>query len=249
MNRVTAVCLSAMALTSGAAAAQDQEPPRYVYEAYNQVSDLQAWNGFHQKYAVPILRQLQSDGVIQGWTAAQHHTGGQYNSRLAIRTYDWASINTFWSEFFSRLSSAVPEGEMNAWFSMSRAHRDDIWELGAINTSQRPTNFMYQAAFQIGFADLEEWNANFTNQLRPILDELVGEGLLGGYVVFNHNTGGPLNWKLLYLFEEWDKMDDFFQQLGSRMSQRVPAAAQAAQLVQAHTDDLWVPVPAQASSN
>jgi len=247
MNRITAVCLSTMALMSGAAAAQDQQPPRYVYEAYNRVSDLGAWNGFYREYAVPILRQLQSEGVIQGWSASQHHTGGDYNSRWAIRTYDWAGINRFWSEFFSRVASTVPAERMDAWLALSQAHRDEIWEFGTINTSQRPTNFMYQAAFQIGFADLDEWNEAFDSTTRPVLDELMAEGLLGGYVVFNHNTGGARNWKLLYLFEEWDKMDDFFQQMFSRITARNPAAPQVSHLVRSHADDLWVPVPAEAA--
>ena len=106
---------------------------------------------------------------------------------------------------------------------------------------------MYQAAFQIGSTDLDEWNEAFENTTRPVLDELMAEGMLGGYVVFNHNTGGPRNWKLLYLFEEWDKMDDLFQQMFSRITARNPAAPQVGHLIRSHADDLWVPVPQAAN--
>jgi hypothetical protein len=246
MHKITMLCASALVFGALPAVAQEQQLPRFVYEAYSQVSDLDQWNRFYRQHSVPVLRQLQEEGVIQGWSMSQHHTGGEYNSRLAIRTYDWSALDTFWSEYFSRIVNTVPAETFSAWQGLVQAHRDEIWNFGVINVADRPVNYMYQAAFNIGFADLGAWNTAFAERTRPVLDELMEEGLLGGYVVFNHNTGESHNWKMLYLFEDWDRMDDCFQQLSARMNERYPDAAQTQQLIRSHADDLWVPVPADS---
>ena len=249
MTKLTAMGASALVLLSLPAAAQEPQPPQIVYEAYFQVTNLDEWNRLFREYSVPLLRQLQEEGAIQGWTLSQHHTGGSYNVRQAVRTYDWASIDTFWSEYLSRLDDAVPEETRDTWDRLSTAHRDEIWNIGLTNLSGRPTSHIYHSAFNIGFADQEEWNTAFEERTRPVLDELVEEELLGGYVVLNHNSGGAHNWRVMYFFEEWDRIDDFFGQFFSRIAERYPAEEneRVGQLIRSHMDYVWVPVPAQAN--
>ena len=98
----------------------------HVYEAYYKVKtgDLPEWNSYYFQYAVPVLEELRSEGVIEGWTQYQHMTGGEYNIRFAIRAFDWAAYDTFWAEYLGR--TAATAGELLARLSGNdSAHEND----------------------------------------------------------------------------------------------------------------------------
>lgn len=51
------------------------------------------------------------------------------------------------------------------------------------------------------------------------------EGLVGGWVRLTHHTGGNRDFKLLYMFEDRDHMDDFFRVVQTPMAEEHPDAA------------------------
>jgi len=81
--------------------------------------------------------------------------------------------------------------------------------------------------FRISFADLDEWNRQYRAAM------------------LDHNTGGPLNSKLLFFFENWDEIDDFWAFFLAQFPGRYPDdAARAFSLIREHDDVIWVPLPA-----
>lgn len=237
------LALGGLLLFATSGIAQDA-PATHVYEAYYHVkrSDMPEWNRMYHEISVPILNDLVDEGVISGWDQWLHGTGGEYNVRLAIRVPSWASIDTFWSEFLER-----PDSIRNATGRMIQDHKDEIWNI--VDAGNAPaagvrTNFLYVSTQQINFADMEEWQNIWTDIVGPILAEARDDGLLLGYVILGHNTGGPQNSKVLYFFDEWDNIDDTFEFLAERMDADHPAASDTLNRMRgAHDDFIYEPTP------
>ena len=230
-----------------AASACGQEPPQatHSYQAFFRISyaDLDEWNRQYWEYSVPILSEMQEAGDIQGWSQWEHQTGGEYNIRFTVRTFDWAAIDTFWGEYLARVEAAVPAAEATPY--VIQAHYDEIWNIGEahVPTGVQATH-LYESTFRFNFGDEDEWNRMWTEVAGPILEEAMVEGLLGGWVKLDHNTGGPHNSKIVYLFEDWDDIDDLFELLLGQMAERYPDdAATMFALFRAHDDVIWVPTP------
>ena len=243
--RMTFFVLCLLPVNGHLLAAQDATDPTHVYEAYYRVSraDLDEWNRLYQEESVPVLTDLQNEGIIQGWDQWQHSTGGEYNIRLSIRTYDWASFERFWDEFLSRRSeSATRRGRMIL------AHRDEIWNVNAVNApADTEIGYLYASTYQVNFPDLEEWNRLWTDVAIPILDEAMDDGLLGGWVLLGHNTGGPHNSKMMYLFENWDGIDDVFESLQETLAEEHAEDWETMNRLRGpHDDIIWVPTPTEA---
>ena len=232
------LCLAILAPTG----AHAQEMPEHVYLAFYKVdySDLDEWNQDYREYSVPILEELRAEGLIEGWSQWQHNTGGEYNVRFAVRTSDWASMNTFWNEYLSRLREANPEMDGG----MIRAHRDEIWDIGEVHMPEGETDVshIYVSSFQHDFPDGGEWDRAWTELAGPILAEAMEEGLLVGWVKLNHNTGGPHNSKILYFFEEWGHIDPLFSRLlGGMAEQGAEQFDRIMGMIRAHDDVIWEP--------
>lgn len=229
------------------ARAQEQGPPVHVYEAFHRVafSDLEEWNRIYYEHLVPILEDLRDEGVIEGWGQWQHHTGGEYNVRFVVRTWDWASLGTFWGEYLSRAEATVPASGWDAVLGMIQAHEDEIWNIVEVNVSEdMEIGYLYTASYQFGFGHQEEWDRISTEVVGPMLDDAVDQGLLEGWVRLGHNSGGPHNAKVLYFFAEWDDMDDFFERVPAGLEEEHAADFEAlSNMIQAHTDVIWVPAP------
>lgn len=223
----------------------DPPPPTHLYEAYFKISfaDLPAFIESYQQHTVPVMRQLQEEGTIQGWNAWTHETGGEYNWRFAIRTWDWAALGTFWEEYLSRLSA---EG-MAAGNQMIASHYDEIWGIDDIHVTEGiDTQYMYSSGFQVSFGDLEHWNRAWDHHAAPVLNQGMTDGLLGGWVILSHNTGNRHNWRVLYLFEEWDDMDDLFKRLLDALQSDPHVWETIGRMIQSHEDNIWSPVPIEA---
>ena len=246
MYRVTALFSVLLFGFVSGAMAQTNGDPAHIYEAYYQVNygDMPEWNRLFNEHSVPVLEDLQTKGVIQGWSHWQHQTGGEYNVRFTARTNDWASIDTFWSEYLAQLNARSPE-DSEAFGRMIAAHHDEIWNVAAVNVPEGVENaYMYAATYRHNFADGPEWDRIWGELATPVLDQAMADGLLGGWVRLTHNTGGDHNFKVLYLFEDWDDMDDFFAFTSSTMSEKYPEDfARFGSLIQAHDDVIWAPAP------
>jgi len=226
---------------------QEEREPAHVYEAYYRISpaDMDQWNQQYWEYSVPILQQLRDEGVIQGWSHWQHQTAGEYNVRFAVRAYDWAAYDTFWDQYLSRLQEAMSDEEWEAGSRMIVEHRDEIWDIGAVNVpDDMEERYIYTSTFRVNFADMAEWNSMWSDLTVPILDRAMDEGILEGWAKLNHNTGGPHNSKVLYWFDSWDDIDDLFGMMAGAMAEEHPDAwERGAELFQAHDDAIWVPTP------
>jgi hypothetical protein len=225
-------------------ASQEQPPPNLVYEAYYRVdfSDLEEWNRLYWTYSVPVLEALRDEGVIEGWSQGQHQTGGDgYNIRFTARTYDWAAIDTFWSEYFSRLQEVTPEAEWAEGGRLIAEHRDAIWDVERQAFVDDPeVTHLYVSTFRVNFSDMSEWDDLWTDVVAPILGEAMSEGILTGWVKLGHNTGGPHNSKVLYLFNGWDNIDDVFGKvLGTLAEEHPDQFARINEIIEAHDDAIW----------
>jgi len=248
MSRLASLFSLFLLIPAAGCGAQETEGPAFLYEAYYKVgyADLPEWNRMYFEYSVPIFEALRDRGVIEGWGHWVHQTGGDYNIRMAIRTYDWNSLDVFWDEYLRRMEATIPAADLEGSMRMIRAHRDEIWDFGDISVPPgTQTSYMYAATYQYNFADTEEWNRIWGQAMTPLLRDAQAEGLLGGWVTLVHNTGGSHNFKVLFVFDEWDKIDDFTGTVLGRMAEEHPQDFQRFMaLIQAHDDAIYEPVRA-----
>lgn len=236
----------AISILSLPAVAQQPRAAAYVYEAFYRIGydDLDAWNASYWNDSVPVLEQLQQEGVIEGWAQYQHHTGGDYNIRFVVRTYDWASIETFWNEYLDRMQAAMSSEANQRRTRMIVEHRDEIWGIGQVDVPDGlEVTHLYSSLFSVNFADMQEWQALWNDAAGPILEQAMADGLLGGWVRLDHDTGGPYNSKFLFLFEDWDNIDDviFDRMIGTLVEEQPEQWARLTALFDRHNDVIWEP--------
>lgn len=246
----TALCVLAV-LGFHPAFGQEQPPADeaqpMIYEAfyavdYGSVGD---WTAQHRAFAVPVLQSLRDEGLISGWSYWRHQTGGDgYNFRLAIRS-DWAGFNTFWAEYGSQLREAMPEAEWRERSAMVDRHRDSIWNIEQAGSSESDgeATHLYASTFRVDFPDLDEWNEIWELVVVPTYNRATEAGSLRGWVKLSHNTGGDHNFKVLYFFDGWDQIDDFFADLTSSLADDHPVRfARLNEMLREHDDAIWIPV-------
>jgi hypothetical protein len=239
-----AIILLLVAPTLAAQQAEEQTPTQ-VYLAYYKIGygDLGEWINLYHEHSVPILAELRDEGVIQGWGAWQHSTGSEYNWRFAVRATEWAQFDEFWSEYLGRLNQRSPEATARST-AMIMAHYDEIWDITDMNVPDGlDVQYLYDSRFQIGFADLGEWNRLWSQVATPSMNQGMEDEHLGGWVEMGHNTGGRYNRKVLYLFEAWDDMDDFFEGFLAQLTANPDVWADMGRMIAAHDDVIWEAVP------
>ncbi|MDH3292014.1 MAG: hypothetical protein OEO20_15430 [Gemmatimonadota bacterium] len=246
MPRLLTSVACALLLTVAPLTAQQTEAPsrELVYVAYYQIAyvDLDDWIADYHQYSAPVLQELQDEGVITGWGVWQHQTGVEYNWRLAVRATDWSKFDRFWSEYLGRVQRRAPE-VMARGSRMIQAHFDEVWNIDEVHVPDGVTpQYMYDSRFQISFAYLEEWIERWRETVAPVLKQSMEDGILDGWVVQSHNTGGRYNWKVLYLFEEWDDMDDHFGRFMSELTADADGWERFSSMIQAHDDVIWTVV-------
>lgn len=229
------------------AAAQEEPPPLVVYEAYFKINfaDLEEWTTLFREQIVPVLAELREEGAMEGWAAYEHVAGGEYNWRLAIRGPDWASFDTFWTKYFER----VPETAQQRTGELIEAHHDEIWRTFVQDPPATPTEggFLYTSTFQVGLADMSAWEASLREESRPILRELRDEGLVAGWVFFTHDTGPRHNSKVLFFFDDWDQIDDFWETYLDRLG-ALEGSETMMRMIRGHGDQIWTLVSDSAGS-
>jgi len=246
--RKAILCVTILFLAVPPLAAQDDQTASFVYEAYYSVagSEMEDWNRQYREYSVPVLTALVEEGLIEGFGQQRHHTGGDdYNIRFVVRTYDWASLNTFWGEYLSRLRDTTPEAEWAASGRSVAKHRDEIWDIEEIQFGEAQgadVSHMYAASYLVNFQDMREWNEVWGRAMKPVLAAAVQEGILAGWVKLDHNTGGPHNAKFLYFVDDWDRLDALFRKAGDAREGNADAWNRFSGLTRAHDDNIWVPV-------
>ncbi len=140
--------------------------------------------------------------------------------------------------------AAMSEADWSTLNRMIVEHRDEIWDINSQTFAEptRETTHMYAATFRVNFADIVEWDSMWSGVMAPVLQAAMNEGILNGWVKLGHNTGGPHNSKLLFFFDSWDDIDDFWGTfLGTMAEQHPDDWARITDMFVAHDDVIWVP--------
>jgi hypothetical protein len=241
MMRPFLLAVVLLGITISSAVAQDTPTPDRIYTALFKISyaDIPQFMEDHTAVSVPILDEMVAEGMLVAHNLRMHHTGGEYNIRLGLVAEEGINFEDVWSTFLTRAAERDP-----ATFArtnrMIEGHMDEIWDIQVSNwPSGEETRYVYDAQFQVNFADLEEWNRLWANDAFPHFDRAIDDGLLQGYVVEGHNTGGRFNWKILYLYDEWDVLDE----LEAMLFEAVPLDHPIWSMFSAHMDEIWQAPP------
>jgi hypothetical protein len=208
-----------------------------IYTAlYNiRYSDVPQWTEDYYQHSVPVLEAMVSEGILNNFNVRMHHTGGEYTIRQGFIAGPETNYQTVWDTYLGRLAEA-DAAAFERGNRMILAHADEIWNLSVLNIPDgADTRYMYSAMFRINFADMAAWNQAWADEVFPGLDQAMADGLLQGYVVQEHNTGGQYNWKIVYLYDEWDNLDE----VEARIFGAVPLDHPLWAMFTAHRDELW----------
>ncbi len=225
----------------------DQENMYYVADYNIKWESIFEWNKIYREHSVPILQSLEDEGVISGWSAWMHNTGGQYNWRLVVASSTWDNYDEFWDEYLSRF----PEEEMEKTGHIVTAHRDQVWNADIIKYADNAdsTQYIYEALYQVNFGNMEQWNKTMNEKEVPLWDKALEDNMISGYVVLGHNTGDRYNHGRVYLFNEWDKMDDFQSYVMGNILSDEELWNQMGSKIIDHTDTIWERVHKQTEDS
>ena len=214
---------------------------RVYISVYNvRYGDIPEYTEFYEATARPILESMVADGTITEFGIYMHHTGGEYTIRQHLLGTDDTNFEAAALALNTRLVESNPSG-VERQNRMILAHADEVWTLGERNLPMTlpDVQYLYEAQFQVNRADLPQWEQLWEADLYPVLERAVADGLIEGYVVLNHNTGGRFNWKILWLSETWDSLDDF----EAVFFGAAPLDHPIWLLYTSHRDDLWQRLP------
>jgi len=205
------------------------------------------WTEMHHEHIVPILNELVDEGIITGWSAWQHHTGGEFNWKMIFRAPEWDDFDVFWEEYFGRISEDVSDRAM----PMIDMHRDQIWELSELRMSESagPVTYAYEAMYQVNFNDLDDWNRDWSENMVPVLEQVMEEGKLAGWAVVDHNTGARYNKIQVMFFDDWDHIDDVLGSMMGSLFEDPDRWEQVGGMVQGHNDEIWNQVTSPQNEN
>lgn len=226
-----------LALTApGVFAQQELEGSRIYVALFNiRYSDIPEWAEIYYEHSVPVLEELVSEEMIDAFNIRMHHTGGEYNIRQGVIGDDDTDFEAFWEAYLERLEAR----DARAFERLNRmilAHTDEIWNIDVANLPDPGTSrYAYEAQFQVNFADWERWNELWDRDVLPAAERAMADGLLQGYVVEGHNTGGRFNWKVLYIFDDWDAFDE----VEAAFFEAAPLDHPIWSMFTAHRDELW----------
>ena len=229
-----------LAVISPTTAAQDPVGTRIYIALYNiHYGDIPQWTADYREHFAPILEELVSEGALTAFNMRMHHTGGEYTIRQGLIGDDDTNFEAVWDAYLSRSAERSPIASERA-SRMILAHTDEVWNLDISNIpTGAETQYTYEAHFQVNFADLERWNAIWAERLLPAMDQAMEDGILQGYVIEGHNTGGPYNWKFLALYDEWDDFDE----IEAAVFGALPLDHEVWMMFTAHKDELWAALP------
>lgn len=96
---------------------------------------------------------------------------------------------------------------------------------------------VYEMYFQVDATDLPAWVEFHRTQEEPVLRSLVEDGILGGYQLWIHDTGGEHNVRYNLLAPNWDALGDFVDAYYARMDPEALGGAMS--MVREHVDEIW----------
>jgi quinol monooxygenase YgiN len=221
--------------------AQDTAQPERVYAAYFQVSysDLEEWIGLWNEVTAPILQELVDEGMLVGYGAQTHNTGGNFNFRQAMQGAAFTNFDAVWGALFERIEERNPAA-LERIMGMMQLHDDEIWNIDSMEVEGAENwKYFYDTMFQVNYDEMEAFAEMFQETFGETLAQARADGLLAGWVTESHNTGGQYNWKVIMLFDEWDDIDD----LQARFFEAAPLSHPFWGMFNSHKDELWEALP------
>ena len=214
---------------------------RVYISLYNvKYGDIPEYTAFYEANTRPILESMVADGTITGFGIHMHHTGGEYTIRQRLSGTDDTNFETAALVLNTRLMESNPSGSERQ-NGMIQAHTDEVWTIGRRNVPENTgtVQYVYEAQFQVNRAELPRWSQIWEDDMYPVLERAIADDLLAGYVVLEHNTGGRFNWKILWLSETWDSIDDFEAAFFGAAPMDHPMWS----MYTSHRDELWQTLP------
>ena len=241
LRRITLV-LTLCGLMAPVLVAQNAPVNTRVYiSLYNvKYGDIPEYTAFYEANTRPILESMVADGTITGFGIHMHHTGGEYTIRQRLSGTDDTNFETAALVLNTRLMESNPSGSERQ-NRMIQAHTDEVWTIGRRNVPENTgtVQYVYEAQFQVNRAELPRWSQIWEDDMYPVLERAIADDLLAGYVVLDHNTGGRFNWKILWLSETWDSIDDFEAAFFGAAPMDHPMWS----MYTSHRDELWQALP------
>ena len=241
LRRITLV-LTLCGLMAPVLVAQNAPVNTRVYiSLYNvRYGDIPEYTAFYEANTRPILESMVAEGTITGFGIHMHHTGGEYTIRQRLSGTDDTNFETAALVLNTRLMESNPSGSERQ-NRMIQAHTDEVWTIGHLNVPEDTgtVQYVYEAQFQVNRAELPRWSQIWEDDMYPVLERAIADDLLAGYVVLEHNTGGRFNWKILWLSETWDSIDDFEAAFFGAAPMDHPMWL----MYTSHRDELWQTLP------
>ena len=241
LRRITLV-LTLCGLMAPVLVAQNAPVNTRVYiSLYNvRYGDIPEYTAFYEANTRPILESMVAEGTITGFGIRMHHTGGEYTIRQRLSGTDDTNFETAALVLNTRLMQSNPSGSERQ-NRMIQAHTDEVWTIGHRNVPEDTgtVQYVYEAQFQVNRAELPRWSQIWEDDMYPVLERAIADDLLAGYVVLDHNTGGRFNWKILWLSETWDSIDDFEAAFFGAAPMDHPMWS----MYTSHRDELWQALP------
>ena len=241
LRRITLV-LTLCGLMAPVLVAQNAPVNTRVYiSLYNvRYGDIPEYTAFYEANTRPILESMVAEGTITGFGIHMHHTGGEYTIRQRLSGTDDTNFETAALVLNTRLMESNPSGSERQ-NRMIQAHTDEVWTIGRRNVPENTgtVQYVYEAQFQVNRAELPRWSQIWEDDMYPVLERAIADDLLAGYVVLDHNTGGRFNWKILWLSETWDSIDDFEAAFFGAAPMDHPMWS----MYTSHRDELWQALP------
>lgn len=239
--RIAALAVLVLAFAVPGVDAQDEETANRVYTSYYQIGwgDLMEWIEIYQQDWEPLLAQAVEEGSITGYNALLHNTGGIYNFRLAMRGTQDTNFDRGAEQLLGRWMEQKP-ASFERMLSLIQGHDDEIWNIDEINTTPGAGwQYMYDNMVQVAYADWMGFTQAWNDAAGDVLEQARADGVIAGWVVESHNTGGRFNWKVLFLIPEWGDIHE----LQNRLLTAVPLDHPIWDQWQAHKDEVWEQLP------
>lgn len=213
----------------------------YIADYDIEWESLMEWNESYRNHSVPLLRALEEEGIITRWSAWMHNSAGEYNWRMVVGSTGWDKLDEFWDEYLGRM----PEEAMQQTSGMIRAHSDQIWDATMVNYGDQAdqTKYAYELLYRVDFSDMSAMMENTRENEIPRWNDGIEQGMITGWVILGHNTGGSYNHGVVWLFDDWDKMDDFAEYALEYVLTDEDKFKEVFSMINDHTDIIWESVP------
>ena len=108
----------------------------------------------------------------------------------------------------------------------------------SLATAQADGPRAYIAFFKVDFTDMAPWIQTYQEVEVPILEAMVDEGILDGFGLTVHDTGGEYDLRMVLLTPDWGSIRAFWAAYFTRMPE--DAMARGASMIRKHTDEIWI---------